>query len=64
MWSLNLSKDLFTRFAKEGMMNKKVANDYRKFVIGAGGAVDANDIVKNFLGREPSFDAFQKYLQE
>jgi len=64
MWSLNLSKDVFTRFEKEGLMNKQVAADYRRFVIGAGGAVDATDQVKNFLGRESTFDAFEAYLKK
>ncbi len=64
MWSLNISKDLFTRFEKEGLMDKKVAADYRKYVVGAGGAVDAEKMVTNFLGRESSFDAFESYLKK
>ena len=64
MWSLNLAKDLFTRFEADGMMNKKTAEDYRKYVVGAGGAVDASEMVKNFLGREPTFDAFEAYLKK
>ena len=64
MWSLNLAKDLFTRFADKGVMDKRVAADYAKYVIGAGGAVDADKMVENFLGRKGSFDAFEKYLKE
>jgi thimet oligopeptidase len=64
MWSLNLAKDLFTRFADKGVMDKAVAADYVKYVIGAGGAVDAEKMVQNFLGRPASFDAFEKYLKE
>ncbi|HUT78313.1 MAG TPA: M3 family metallopeptidase [Polyangia bacterium] len=64
MWSLVLSKDIFTRFSKAGLMDAVVAADYRKHVIGAGGAVDAADQVRNFLGRETSFDAFGDYLED
>ena len=64
MWSLNLAKDLFTRFEKEGLMNPEVAKDYNTCVIGAGGAADAIDMVRAFLKREPSFDAFKKYLEK
>jgi thimet oligopeptidase len=64
MWSLKLSKDLFTRFAQEGLMDPGVAADYTKYVVGAGGAVDADVMVENFLGRPSSFDAFEKYLKE
>jgi thimet oligopeptidase len=64
MWSLVIAKDLFTRFEKEGLMNPAVAADYRKFVVGAGGAVDASDMVEGFLGRPTSFDAFEAYLKK
>jgi thimet oligopeptidase len=64
MWSLKLSKDLFTRFAEKGLMDKGVAADYEKYIIGAGGAVDAEQMVENFLGRPSTFDAFEKYLKE
>ena len=64
MWSLNLAKDLFTRFEEKGLMDKGVAADYEKYVIGAGGAVDAEQMVVNFLGRPPTFAAFEKYLKE
>ena len=64
MWSLNLAKDLFTRFESEGLMDPKVAADYRKYVVGAGGAVDAEKMVERFLGRKPTFDAFENYLKK
>jgi len=64
MWSLVLAKDVFTRFTDAGLMDAGVAADFRRHVIGAGGAVDAADQVRAFLGRETSFDAFQAYLEE
>ena len=64
MWSLVMAKDLFTRFQKEGLMNKKTAMAYRRAVLEPGGAVDAAEMVKRFLGRPYAFDAFQKWLQK
>lgn len=64
MWSLNLAKDLFTRFEEKGVMDAAVAADYVKYVLGAGGAVDAEKMVENFLGRPTTFDAFEKYLKK
>jgi thimet oligopeptidase len=64
MWSLVLAKDLFTKFKADGLMNKATALSYRKAVLLPGGSVDAAVMVKNFLGRDYSFDAFQKWLEE
>lgn len=63
MWSLVISKDLFTRFLDAGLMDAKVAEDYSKAIIKPGGAVDASDMVQRFLGRPYSFDAFREWLQ-
>jgi len=37
---------------------------YRHAVLEPGGSVSANDLVKNFLGREQNMDAFQKWMGE
>jgi thimet oligopeptidase len=64
MWSLVLAKDLFTKFKEKGLMNKDVALAYRKAILEPGGSVDAIEMVKKFLGREYSFDAFQAWLKK
>ena len=64
MWSLSLSEDMYTRFKTEGLMNRQTAMAYRKDVLDPGGTVDAIDMVRHFLGREPSFDALESYLKE
>lgn len=63
MWSLVIAKDLFSRFAKDGIMNEDVATAYRDQVLAPGGAHDAKDLVENFLGRPYSFDSFKTWLQ-
>jgi len=63
MWSLVLAKDLFTRFAKAGLMDPKTAKEFRELVLEPGGAKDAAEMVKAFLGRTYSFEAYRKWLE-
>lgn len=63
MWSLVIAKDLFSRFAQQGMMNTDVATAYRDRVLAPGGSDDAAELVKGFLGRPYSFDSFKTWLQ-
>lgn len=62
MWSLSLAKDLFEPFKKKGLMNQEYAKRFRDLVLKPGGAKDAQDLVKDFLGRPFKFDAFEKWL--
>ncbi|XP_075528899.1 thimet oligopeptidase-like [Dermacentor variabilis] len=59
LWSEVYSMDLFeTRFKKEGILNPKTGMDYRKQILEAGATKDAEELLRNFLGREPRMDAF------
>jgi thimet oligopeptidase len=64
MWSLVIAKDMLTPFQKKGLMNTQATFAYRDKVISPGGTRDAADLVKDFLGRDYSFRAFDKYLSE
>ncbi len=62
MWSLVIAKDIDGAFAKAGYMNAKTAAKYRETILSRGGEKDAADLVKDFLGRQFSFDAFDAWL--
>jgi thimet oligopeptidase len=54
-----IAGDLFTRFAKEGLRNKKTAADYRRLVFAPGGTEPAAELVQDFLGRPISIEAYK-----
>lgn len=62
LWSLVYAQDMFSRFESEGVMNKETAREYRRLVLARGGTVEALDMVREFLGREPNGDAFLRHL--
>jgi len=61
MWSLVISKDLFSQFESD-LMSGVTANRYRAEILAPGGSKDARDLVRSFLGREYAFDAFERWL--
>jgi Zn-dependent oligopeptidase len=63
-WSLVIAKDLLTPFQTRGLMNRDVTFAYRDKVLVPGGTRDAAELVRDFLGREYDFSAFERYLVE
>ena len=61
-WSLVIAKDLLTPFEERGLMAREVTFAYRDRVLVPGGSRDAADLVRNFLGREYDFAAYERYL--
>lgn len=62
MWSLVIAKDLFTVFARDGLLNPEVAVRYRDTVLAPGGSAPAAELIERFLGRPYSFDAYRAWL--
>ena len=61
-WSLVIAKDLLTPFERGGLMATEVTRAYRDKVLVPGGSRDAADLVRDFLGREYDFQAYERYL--
>lgn len=62
MYSLVFSTDMFHTVFKADPMSVEAGRKYRSLVIGRGGSMDENDMLKEFLGREPNPEAFYKEL--
>ena len=61
MWSLVIAKDMHSAFTN-GLMDIPQAKRYRDLVLAPGGTKPAADLVKDFLGRDYGFDAFEEWL--
>lgn len=62
LWSHVFGDDMFTRFEGAGLLNPELGAEYRRTVLERGGSVDGDQLVREFLGREPNSDAFLRGL--
>ncbi|HMI31544.1 MAG TPA: M3 family metallopeptidase [Candidatus Limnocylindrales bacterium] len=62
MWSLVISKDMFSAFNKSNLLDPTVATRYRDIVLAPGGTRPARDMVHDFLGRDYDFRQFDAWL--
>ncbi len=63
LWSDVYSADMFSVFAASGDIRAPEAGlRYRRQILAPGGSRDEADLVRDFLGRDPSEDAFLKNL--
>ncbi|SEM40185.1 thimet oligopeptidase [Stigmatella aurantiaca] len=62
LWSSVIAKDLETEFQKKGYLHADTAMKYRRAVLEPGGAKPAAELVKDFLGRPYSFEAYRAFL--
>lgn len=62
LWSLVFSSDMFELFKKEGIMSPVIGQQYRNKVLAPGGSIDGDDILRNFLGRDPVMDPFMRSI--
>jgi thimet oligopeptidase len=62
-WSKVIADDLFTRFQSEGLRNRETAEEYRRAVLDRGGTRPAAELVRAFLGRDVTLDAYRAELE-
>jgi thimet oligopeptidase len=62
LWSRVFGDDMFTRFESAGVLDATTGLDYRRKILERGGSVDGDELVRDFLGREPNSDAFLREL--
>lgn len=62
-WSLVYAQDMFSRFEKLGVLNPEAGAYYRKNVLAKGGSVDAIEMLRAYLGRDPQTGAYLKKLR-
>jgi thimet oligopeptidase len=62
LWSEVFAADLFTRFAREGVLNPSTGRDYRNIILAKGRTEDPDQLLREFLGRDPNEDAFLKQI--
>ena len=61
LWAEVFSADMYvSKFEGGNQFSKTAGLEYRHKVLGPGGSVDAVDILRDYLGRDPSMDAFFK----
>ena len=58
LWAEVIGDDMFGRFAREGVTSADVGAEYRREILEPNGSRDGDDLVRAFLGREPSQEAF------
>lgn len=62
LWSKVYGDDMFTRFDAAGLDDAAVGRAYREGILERGGSVDGAVLIRDFLGREPTPDAFLREL--
>lgn len=62
LWSDVYASDMFTQFERGGVLDPGVGARYRKLILERGNMADGGDLLRGFLGREPSDEAFLRKL--
>lgn len=62
LWSLGIAKDLFTAFDPADLLDPTVPGRYRMAILTPGGSAPASTLVRDFLGRPHTLDAFHAWL--
>jgi thimet oligopeptidase len=63
LWSQVIAKDMFSKFDRTKLLDPTVADRYRKVVLAPGGSKPAEALVRDFLGRDFNYKAFDEYVK-
>ena len=58
LWSKVYAQDMYSVFKKNGILDPETGRRFRKVIFEPGGTVHPKLLVQEFLGREPTMDAF------
>jgi len=64
LWDKVIAEDFYSQFDHQNLLAGPAPMRYRRTVLEPGGSMSANDLVKNFLGREQNMDAFKHWMGE
>jgi thimet oligopeptidase len=64
LWDKVIAQDFYSKFDHNNLLAPDVALRYRTTVLEKTGAMPANDLVTNFLGRPQSIDAFKLWMNQ
>jgi thimet oligopeptidase len=64
LWDKVIAEDFFDQFDHTNLLAGPAPMRYRHTVLELGGSISANDLVRNFLGREQNINALQKWMGE
>jgi len=62
LWSKVFSSDMFELFEKKGIMSPEMGKLYRDKILAPGGSKDGDEILRDFLGRDPVMDPFMRSI--
>jgi oligopeptidase A len=62
LWAKVYAQDMFSRFEREGILNPRPGRAYRDNILAWGAVLEPEQLVKHFLGRPLSYDAFYREL--
>jgi len=62
LWSQVFGDDMYTKFEATSPMDTETGLHYRRTILERGGTVDGDQLVRDFLSREPNNEAFLRGL--
>lgn len=62
MWARVFAADMFEEIKKHGLLNPEIGKKYKDLILAKGGSIEPDQLLRDFLGREPNTQAFFKQL--